>query len=167
MLVCGDCLKDFEGDARMKTAPCDVCGRSAVCAVVDRAALLARGYPPTPESDRMRAKKEALGLSYIQSFLEDTRARQLPFKVLVGNEKLIEMFTDEVDEAYVRAFMTWAAVMMEAGIIAKEEPLRPTESLLALYADIDLGLIEDEKRAVLTWLKASNHAELDEANAGE
>jgi hypothetical protein len=113
------------------------------------------GYPKTPELDRMKQQKHALGLGAVADFLEQAAECRLPLELLVNNEPLVKRFTEKAVRAHVVAFLVWIEHQLET---AKDDwdqgaILFPSERLFAAYAEIDLQKVSAEKDAVVAWMR--------------
>jgi hypothetical protein len=118
--------------------------------------------PPCPEISRMKRLKKELKLDEIAGILEDLAQCKISYELIHGNGPLLEKFTRECLEEF-SAFLLWVdehLVQDAEGYYTLcdrnfdvEAPLYPSEWLFAAYAGIDLDKVEDEKQALLRYMR--------------
>lgn len=137
------------------------------------------GYPDTMHIDEMKDKIGRMKINTLGGFLEDIAHCRIPLKLIIDNEPLVERFIGKKrrrDEDEVYEFVRWlkkryAKPSLEeletdddqakeglklARETVLEAPLWPSEGLFAEYVGVDLQKIEEEKKAVLAFIKEKN-----------
>jgi len=138
-----------------------------------------KDFPPTPELDKMFAAIEELGTHSIREFLEwcqEQRMQLCIYKDATPCPNEGKRF-DKVGELLEQIYWTWRAGKQvpeyrcqDCGAEGRAGRTNhydvstagfypsglSTEQLLAQYAGIDLRKVEDERRAVLAWIRVQH-----------